>query len=54
MRLFQALQSRRSVRRAEDASAPPPPPPRFSVNVPLFADESFKCDFFERNNRKCT
>ena len=33
---------------AEGASAPP----KFSVDVPLFADEPFKCSLFERGNQK--
>ena len=28
--------------------------PKFSVDVPFFADGSFKCALFERSNEKCT
>ena len=28
----------------------PPPPLKFPVDVPFFADEPFKCAFFEKNN----
>ena len=34
--------------------SPPPPTAKFSVVVPFFADEPFKCAFFERSNQKCT
>ena len=28
--------------------------PKFSVEMPFFADEPFKCALFERSNQKCT
>ena len=30
---------------------PPPPHPKFSVDVPLFADEPFKCILFGRSKQ---
>ena len=27
--------------------------PKFSVDVPLFSDEFFKCALFERSSQKC-
>lgn len=35
---------------AEGASGPP----KFSVDVPLFADEPFQCALFQRSNEKGT